>query len=183
MSKNKKIFKLLFWIISSIIIFAAVLLIAAYLYFELRISPKLSENLTDTQGSDISFADVAKEFTDKQVLDNLINFDKQSAVEMLAALNELGEEVAEESSQETKNDTESTVPDKEGTAYQRIMETASKDEISQGFAIISKIDMAKVNELRRQGKTAEIKEYIRSVLTSEEISTAYALYNKYKHLL
>ena len=69
------------------------------------------------------------------------------------------------------------------TAYQRIMGEASSDEISQGLAIISKVDVSKVNQLRSQGKTAEAKAYIKSVLTPGEISSALNLYNKYKHLL
>lgn len=69
------------------------------------------------------------------------------------------------------------------TAYQRIMDEASNDEISQGLAIISKVDISKVNQLRSQGKTSEAKAYIKSVLTPGEISAALSLYNKYKHLL
>ena len=63
------------------------------------------------------------------------------------------------------------------------MNEADKDEIALGMSILAKIDISKVNELRKQGKNSEIKEYLRSVLTPEEISAALKLYNKYKHLL
>ena len=63
------------------------------------------------------------------------------------------------------------------------MNEASKDEISQGMSIASKVDIGKVNELRKQGKNSEIKAYLKSVLTADEISAALKLYNKYKHLL
>ena len=69
------------------------------------------------------------------------------------------------------------------TAYDRIMAAASKEEIQAGIAILSKVDMAKVNALNSAGNRKELKKYIKSVLTSSEISTSLKLYRKYKHLL
>ncbi|MBE7015767.1 MAG: hypothetical protein E7417_02965 [Ruminococcaceae bacterium] len=75
------------------------------------------------------------------------------------------------------------VPKKHQTAYDRIMAAASKEEIQAGMAIIAKVNMGKVNSLQSSGNTKELKSYIKSVLTSGEISTALRLYRKYKHLL
>jgi len=69
------------------------------------------------------------------------------------------------------------------SAYDRIMAAATKEEIQVGMAIISKVDMNRVNSLNSQGKRTELKKYIKSVLSSGEISTALKLYRKYKHLL
>jgi hypothetical protein len=115
---------------------------------------------------------------------------------MLSAMNELNEEMQNQDTKtdsngktnnnektNSKSDAELSVPAEGKTAYQRIMNEASKDEISVGMSIISKVDISKVNELRRQGKNSEIKAYLKSVLSSSEISTALKLYNKYKHLL
>ena len=52
-----------------------------------------------------------------------------------------------------------------------------------GMSIISKVDISKVNKLKNEGKTSELKSYIKSVLSPSEISTSLKLYNKYKHLL
>ena len=77
----------------------------------------------------------------------------------------------------------SDVPKKHQTAYDRIMAAASKEEIQVGMAIIAKVNMGKVNSLQASGKNSELKAYIKSVLSSSEISTALRLYRKYKHLL
>lgn len=190
MSKKKKFFKALIWIVSSFCLLFAAAVLGAYLYFNYYLIPKISQGGENASGNEqISFTDVAKELSDKQVLDNIINFDKQSASEMLSALKDLGSEIEEpEKSDEPQNDDKKQQPDTKvnvegNTAYQRIMNEASKDEISQGMSIISKVDISKVTELRRQGKNSEIKAYLKSVLTSSEISAALKLYNKYKHLL
>lgn len=90
------------------------------------------------------------------------------------------EEKVRKAEEETKK---ATTSKKQGTAYDRIMATASKEEIAAGMAILAKVDMGKVNALRSTGKTAELKKYITSVLTSSEIRTALRLYNKYAYLL
>ncbi|MCR4719105.1 MAG: hypothetical protein K5768_05685 [Firmicutes bacterium] len=189
MNKKNKILKVLFWIIGVLAAFVIIAVISAYSYFRFVFIPKLSDGNSDPNENDtISFTEVAKELSDKQVIDNILNFDKQSAAEMLSALNELGSEMSEPNSKdgnEKKSDKNAdiTTPAEGKTAYERIMNEASKDEISLGMSIISKVDISKVNDLRAQDKNSEIKEYLRSVLTSSEISAALNLYNKYKHLL
>jgi hypothetical protein len=195
--KKNKFLKVLLWIIAVLVILAVITVICAYSYFKFVFMPKLSgENPDFSEDNAISFTEIAKELSDKQVIDNIINFDKQSASEMLSAMNELNEEMQNQDTKtdsngktnnnektNSKSDAELSVPAEGKTAYQRIMNEASKDEISVGMSIISKVDISKVNELRRQGKNSEIKAYLKSVLSSSEISTALKLYNKYKHLL
>ena len=174
-------------------------LIGAYAFLNLYLVPKMTGVRLSDMG--IGITDVVNTITDKQVIDNIVNFDKQSATEIMKAMNELEEEAelsaaapdaqgggskTDSAANDGKNSVkEPVIPgniDAKG-AYQRIMEEASKEEISEGMAIISKLDIAKVNELRQKGNTAEVKAYVKSVLTPGEISTAVTLYNKYKHLL
>ena len=213
MSTKKKVLKVILWVVAIILALVILLVAGAYSYFRFVISKKLSDNSENPVDDGITFSDLAKDFTDKQIISNIINFDKNSASDMLAALNELEEEAENNESADDKtaedggsksgnNDKKSseTSGDKKSenntaaepepqvqvegkTAYQRIMNTATKEEISQGISIISKIDMAKVNELRSQGNISAIKAYVKNTLTSSEISKALALYKKYKHLL
>lgn len=191
MKRKNKFFKILLWIISILLIIAALVIILGYSYLKFFIIPKLNANTTEIADK-ITVSDLTKEFSDKQIIDNIINFDKESASQMLTVITELEEEIKAEnpeidSKNGNKNNNEKTQEkpvSKEGTtAYQRILNEASKDEISLGTSIISKISMAKVNELRKSGDTAALKAYIKSVLSPSEISEALKLYNKYKHLL
>ena len=191
MEKKNKVLKILLWTLAAILIVLGIIVAIAYSYFKFVFMPKLSGGDSDsTIGDAISFSDVAKELSDKQVIDNILNFDKQSASEMLVAITELEAENADskpksdnpKSNEKTENTDVPSVAEGK-TAYQRIMNEASKDEISLGMSIISKVDMSKVNSLRSQGKNSEVKAYIKSVLSPAEISAALKLYNKYKHLL
>lgn len=212
-----KIKKILLRTLVCLLVAALVITAAAYMLLRLYIIPKYnsllgedaaqSENLT--QQDMVNFA---KYLTDKQVISNIVNFDKESAKDMLT----VAEEIEQTSTAAPKKSTKSAwnkrvtqrvealptpapsptptpapspslVPEKSqvkgDTAYERIMNTATKEEISAGMAILSKVDMGKVNSLRSQGKTTELKKYIASVLSGSEIRKALSLYNKYKHLL
>lgn len=187
--KNKFI-KTLVWIISILVVIAIVFVIAGYSYIRFFVVQKINKNIDD--GDNISVSEIVKEFSDKQIIENIINFDKDSASEMLGVITEIEKETEKTDANSNNNGTENANSDKapetsvskEGTtAYQRIANEATKEEISQGAAIMSKVNMSKVNELRKNGDTAALKAYIKSVLSSGEISTALKLYNKYKHLL
>ena len=187
---KKKFLKILLWIIAAIAILFIIAVIGIYSYFRFCLIPKLNPVSEDgTADGGISISEIAKGLSDKQIIDNILHFDKESASEMLVVLDEIESENKE---QEKKDDEKKSNPASapepnpaaDGkTAYERIMNTATKDEISEGMAIISKVDISKVNQLRKEGKNDEIKAYIKSVLTSGEISAALKLYNKYKHLL
>lgn len=73
------------------------------------------------------------------------------------------------------------------TAYERISAVATSEEMADGLAIISKLDMGYVASLMADGLTSsektELKNYVYSKLTSSEISRALQLYNKYKKYL
>lgn len=153
----------------------------------------------------------AKYLTDKQLITNLINIDKKTAKDVLSALLELEEDIDIIEEVETpapkqisvftqmeqvplptpvptpyvppKIPEEVKVTKEQQSAYDRIMAAAKKEEIMIGLAIISKVDLQKVVTLNSQGKKAELKTYLKSVLTSKEISDSLKLYRKYKHLL
>ena len=227
----KKIIITLFSVILSI---ALVLAIGGVCVYNFVIIPKYNQyiNSGEKQGEKLSNKDIitfAKLVTDKQLISNLANLDKQTAKDVLSAMLELEEEIAGEATPEptqtsipfiqftpaskdqvftqvensqiiaptptpvaTPTPTPFTppkIPDEikvskeQQSAYDRIMAAASKEEIQAGMAIIAKVDISKVNALNSAGKTDEMKKYIKSVLTSSEISTALKLYRKYKHLL
>lgn len=73
------------------------------------------------------------------------------------------------------------------SAYDRIAAVASSQEMADGLAIISKLDMGYVASLVADGLTPteknELKTYVYSKLTKAEIKRALELYNKYKKYL
>lgn len=212
-----KIKKILLRTLICLFAIALVITAAAYMLLRLYVIPKynsfLGEDVAQSQkltGEDI--VRFAKYLTDKQMIENIVNFDKDSAKDMLTAVEEIEQTSTVAPKKATKSawnkrvtervealptpaptptptpaPTPGPVPQKSqvkgDTAYERIMNAATKEEISAGMAILSKVDMGKVNALRSQGKTTELKKYIASVLSGSEIRKALSLYNKYKHLL
>lgn len=236
--KNSKIKRIFLSIVAVIMVIIAALMVAAGIFvYRVRFSPpglgKDTQSRTALSGDDL--VTFAKYLTDRQVVENLKNFEKESAKEILTAMIEIDEENMQnpelQAEIQAEAQAESPAPaaprqevwdekltepiknihivepepvpepepviapediieesgievsEKEKSAYQRIMEAASKDEISAGMSILSKVDLAKVNKLRKEGKNSELKKYIKSVLTSSEISKSLSLYKKYKHLL
>lgn len=212
-----KIKKILLRTLVCLLAIALVITAAAYMLLRLYVIPKYNSLLGEdaaqseklTQQDMVNFA---KYLTDKQVISNIVNFDKESAKDMLTVAEEIEQTSTAAPKKSTKSawnkrvtqrvealptpapsptptpaPTPSPAPEKSqvkgDTAYERIMNTATKEEISAGMAILSKVDMGKVNALRSQGKTTELKKYIASVLSGSEIRKALSLYNKYKHLL
>ena len=243
-----KMKKIILRTLAGILIFVLLILAAAYMFLKFYIMPKYNAALGDdvAQSERLTEKDIlgfAKNFANKQVIENIVNFDKDSAKDLLQTAKEIE---AEKPTEEPKAEAESIVPPKAlwsanitkktdgisrksavkkedwspkiaakvdaiptptpkptpkptpapkatavpkknevkgATAYERIMNAATKSEISAGMAILAKVNMGKVNQLRSQGKMGELKKYITSVLTSAEISKALQLYGKYKHLL
>ena len=190
MKIKRKSVKIILWIVAIILIPTVIGVILGYSFLQFYVLPKINSNNTEAT-ENVSVSDIIQDFGDKQIIDNVINFDKTSAYEVLNIMNQLDQEHKAETQTDSSKKDEDAVEkepektvNKEGTtAYERIMNEATKDEISQGSAILSKINMAKVNEFRKNGDMAGLKAYIRSVLSPSEISTALKLYNKYKHLL
>ena len=215
---KNKVLKIVLITASITVAFILVVVIGAYSFLNFYLFPKIAGVKLSDLG--IGITDVMTTITDKQVIDNILNFDKQSAAEIMKAMTELDQESKQaeaenqggadtQSASDGNPDGETANPAENGGdsgsssvtgenqsndpdiskpidakgAYQRIMNTASKEEISEGMAIIAKVDIAKVNELRKTGDKSQVKAYVKSILTPEEISTAVTLYNKYKHLL
>lgn len=188
MKIKNKFLRVLIWVITAFAILLLAAVIAGYSLLRFFVMPKINQNAV-LDDDKINISDIARELGDKQIIANIMNFDKTSAHEMLSIITELNEE-NEDTETEVIDENEDAQEDvhkdvkKEGTtAYERILNEATKDEVAQGTAILSKISMAKVNELRKSGDTAALKAYIKSVLSPSEISAALKLYNKYKHLL
>lgn len=210
MAGNIKLKKALLRAVTVISVIIIIVVGGGTLIMRIYVAPKLglgSNNIP--KGSDV--VTFAKYLTDGQVLENLKNFDKQSAKDVLLALLEIDAENQQvEGSEELWNSsitelmrnvpnavlksipktakefTEETgieTTERQQSAYERIMAAATPEEIAAGMAILAKVDIAKVSTLQSQKKNKELKEYIRSVLTSQEISKALSLYKKYKHLL
>ena len=192
-----KKFKIIRNILIGLLIVA--LLIVASVFFAVRfvIVPDYNKSgdLIGKEKREITSGEVfemAKYLKDKQFVDNMMNFDSEAAKEALSVLIELETELGiapdttkKPASQKNPEDIIGNVDldSKQSSAYKRIMATADADEISAGLAIIAKIDLEKINNFYKAGKTDEMKNYIKSVLTPSEISTSLKLYNKYKHLL
>lgn len=73
------------------------------------------------------------------------------------------------------------------SAYERIAAAATAEEMADGLAIISKLDVSYIVSLAADGLTVpekqEILKYVRTILTQAEISRALELYRKYEHYL
>ena len=84
------------------------------------------------------------------------------------------------SAQETTNKTPQT-------AYERIAAAATAEDMSDGLKIISKLDMGYISSLTAGGLTdeekKELRAYVKSVLSSAEISRALSLYRAYSKYL
>ncbi len=211
MAGNIKLKKALLRAVTVISVIIIIVVGGGTLLMRFYVAPKLgiSSNNIPTGGDMVTFA---KYLTDGQVLENLKNFDKQSAKDVLLALIEIDEENQQgedsegelwssgitesmrnvpkavlksipKTAKEFTKETGIETTERQQSAYERIMAAATPEEIAAGMAIIAKVDLAKVSTLQSQKKNKELKVYIRSVLTSQEISKALSLYKKYKHLL
>lgn len=211
MAKKSRVKKMLLSVISLVVAFVVIILIAATLFVRFYVIPKYNSlsNSGELTGRDM--VTFARYLTDGQLLKNIKNFNKDAAKEVLSVIEELDGEndgshensmslsgiwskplvntttamqkvtpAPEKVDEFIKN---AELSQKELSAYERIMAAATPEEIRAGMAIIAKVDLAKVNSLQKQNKTVELKKYIKSVLTSAEISKSLSLYKKYKHLL
>lgn len=202
MANKSKLKKVIISIISVILSLGLLIALSGIAVYNFVIIPKYNEYITkgEKTGEKLSNKDIvlfAKYLTDKQFITNLVNIDKETAKDVLSALLELEDELGELSEAplsepsspiqpgKVPNDLleEVGISDEQKSAYERIMAAASKEEIALGLSIISKVDVKKVMELNEQGKKAELKAYLKSVLTPKEISDSMKLYRKYKHLL
>lgn len=211
MAKKSRVKKMLLSVISLVVAFVVIILIAATLFVRFYVIPKYNSLSDSGELTGRDMVTFARYLTDGQLLKNIKNFNKDAAKEVLSVIEELDGEndgsyensvslsgiwskplvntttamqkatpAPEKVDEFIKN---AELSQKELSAYERIMAAATPEEIRAGMAIIAKVDLAKVNSLQKQNKTVELKKYIKSVLTSAEISKSLSLYKKYKHLL
>lgn len=164
-----------------------------------------------------AFATLGKLLSNPEVVNFLSNVNRETASSMLEVLDTLDSEVAEETAGEqvgpwivadgvqarisipvpvqTRAPTEQTpleVPQKPAaktaqSAYERIAAAATAEDMADGLAIISKLDVGYVTSLTEGGLTSaeksELSKYVHSVLTGAEISRAVQLYRTYSKYL
>lgn len=156
-----------------------------------------------------AFASLGSLLADKDVVDFVTKLDRQSAGAVLDVLDTLDEEYPPEETAapavkektwqvadfvptpkpaSTPAPTEAPAAPEQyskaaGSAYDRIAAAATAQDMADGLKIISKLDMGYVTSLVAGGLTkaekSELKKYVKSVLTGEEISRALALYRTY----
>lgn len=159
-------------------------------YVSQIISEKLGEDVEiDIKAKDA--AQIGKLFTDKGFRDFVSGFNAAQAKDLVGFMDDLNSEVnpepTSEPTQESVN-TEAPAPvATPSTAKERIYANASSQDIADGTNILAKIDMGYVSSLTSGGLTAEekaeLKTYVKSVLSSAEISRALELYNQYSKYL
>lgn len=170
--------------------------------------------LVDLNNNFGSFAMFGKLFADKGMIEFVTNLDGESASSVVDLIETIDEEISVESTpaptsapipwvvEDNRNIPRQTpspaphapkatlppqVPKEANSAYDRIARAASDKEMSDGAAIIAKLDMGYVASLVAGGLTgkekAELKKYVYSKLTKAEIKRSLELYNKYKKYL
>ena len=155
-----------------------------------------------------SFAMFGKLFSDKGVIEFVTNLDGEGASSVIDFMETIDEENVEEPTPSStslpwhvdnnRNIPRATptptsppvptpppdLPKSASSAYDRIAAAASEQEMADGYAIISKLDMGYISKLIEGGLTprekAQLKNYVYSRLTKAEISRALNLYNKHK---
>ncbi len=184
--KKKTIFKIT---VSALAVISAIIL-AFWLVMEFYVMPKVNKNVPAgveiTTGEAI---DIAKYLVDPDVLEIVKNFDKETVSGMVTVIEEIETEIEAEieesaapSPKKTPKPTKKPQKD-DKSSYDKIMETASKEEIAKGMAVIKKINMAEANKQYREGGIKALKKYVIKTLSKSDLNTAVKLYNKYKHLL
>ncbi len=194
--KNKKcwksVVKVFLWIVGVL----AVVAVSAVLIMRFVIVPKITQKLRDKGMDEIAvfvednnkvstMLEVAEIATDKGVVELLTKLDGAGKSSAVGVLDDIEKEVLGESVKQEPQKPE--IDDKELDAYEKISKEASQKEMSDGLAIIRKLDISYIVSLLSEGLTAEekglIKSHVYQRLTRAEISRALELYQKYKKYL
>lgn len=169
-------------VILCVVAILLVLIIGIWVALEFYFLPKLNSGVINDEekitSSDVF--DIAKYLTDEQMIENIKNFDKQTAKEMVALIDEIEKEMG---GQKPANTPKPATKPKEDSAYERIMASASKEEIARGMEVIKKINMKEANAHYEKGGEKALKRYIVSTLSKKDLNTVVELYRKYAHLL
>ena len=169
-------------VILCVVAILLVLIIGIWVAFEFYFLPKLNAGVINDEEKITSgdVFDIAKYLTDEQMIENIKNFDKQTAKEMVALIDEIEKEMG---GQKPTNTPKPATKPKEDSAYERIMASASKEEIARGMEVIKKINMKEANAHYEKGGEKALKRYIVSTLSKKDLNTVVELYRKYSHLL
>ncbi len=210
----KKALKVLLWIAVALLVIAIGAVLLMRFIVMPKISDRLRESgrgelaeLVESGNNFGAFASITSLFADKGMIEFMTNLDRESVNSAIEILDDLESELLPQSvAPQTVWKVEEAAPsqvikpvpslkpsptptptDKADTAYNRIANAASDKEMSDGIAILSKVDMGYVSKLLSGGLTAEekseLKKYIYGKLSGSEISRALQLYNKYKKYL
>ncbi len=215
-TKGKGILKILLGLVAAVLVLAISAVLAMRFVILPKISQRLAEQgrgelaqIVDQNNNLGAFAMLGSFLSDRGVIDFLTHLDRESALSVIDLLNTIESEQAELLSpsttdtpwqvdeqlslpQSSPKPTASPTPTPEAendaeSAYERITAAATEKDMSDGLAIIAKLDMAYVASLVANGLTpsekAELKSYVYSKLTKAEISRSLQLYNKYKKYL
>lgn len=214
---GRKVIKTFTVIVAVILLLAITAVLAVRFVILPKISERLESSdrgelaaIIDQNNNFGAFAMIAKLFADKGMIEFVTTIDNESAASVIDLMEEMDAENTIEPSpapatpwqvdEHRHIETPSPAPQEvvkptpppeianEATsAYERISKVASDKEMSDGLAIISKLNMGYIASLISGGLTPsekmELKSYVYSKLTKAEISRSLSLYNKYKKYL
>ncbi len=216
-STYRKIIKIFTVIVAVILLLAITAVLAMRFVILPKISQRLESSgrgelatIIDQNNNFGAFAMLGKLFADKGMLEFVAAIDGESVASVIDLMEEMDAEITIEPSttpatpwqvdehrhiatpspapQEVVKPTAPPEIANEATsAYERISKVASDKDMSDGLAIISKLNMGYIASLISGGLTpaekSELKSYVYSKLTKAEISRSLDLYNKYKKYL
>lgn len=212
---GRKAIKTFTVIVAVILLFAITAVLAVRFVILPKISQRLESSgrgelaaIIDQNNNFGAFAMIGKLFADKGMLEFVAAIDSESAASVIDLMEEMDAEntiepsttpstpwqvdehrpIATPAPQEVVKPTPPPEIANEATsAYERISKVASDKDMSDGLAIISKLNMGYIASLISGGLTpsekSELKSYVYSKLTKAEISRSLDLYNKYKKYL
>lgn len=210
MSRGFKIKKFLLSFVTAMSVIITILAVLWMIVFHIYLVPKFgSVKIIVPTGRNV--LQLTKYVINGKLVEDIKNFDKETAKDVLSVMLELEEEMGSEGENADKKieeyilenqgkiDVKKIVPkaevekiiedagvsvgNKEQRAVNRILEAATKEEINLGMAILSKLDLAKLKKLHAANDKKGISNYLLSKLTRKEINAGVRLYEKYKHLL
>lgn len=179
--KTKK--KIIWTVLASLLALFLVVALAVWAAMEFYFLPKVNENIpTESKITTAEALDLAKYFADPDILETIKNFDKETVAGMVSVIEEIEKEMGEEPPKKTPKPTKQPETS-EKSAYDKIMESATEEEIKNGMAVIKKINMAEANKRYREGGIKALKRYVITTLSKSDLDTAVELYRKYEDLL
>ena len=149
----------------------------------------LQKSKSDTQQTDDAGQSSDVTDTDADSSQSVESVNAQNSVGAKNVKVQDGEEKRYTYGNSGKNSAETKTPDadmgklsnSEQKLYDRVKSEVSSKDMSRGYELLAKLDMGQVRSLL--SNRAELKKYIKSVLSEAEYSEAIELYLKYAYLL